>query len=200
MGSSCYRPVFSILSVSNGAPHHPEATSWCMGTQIEYDARCRKKFFHFLPYTIAYSRFWSFCCCVYQLHDQLHHVIEGKEKKKDLFITLRPSEAEATPRFCRSWTNHGFGKHGCPLLWRFGETLPQRTLCGHRPFCWLQNFFVSRIISLAKWRFCILVGFSPLFVTWSKRDCANGWSLRGCIGTFSSLQLEHGLRKFSLSR
>uniref|UniRef100_A0A2P2I9K3 AMME syndrome candidate 1 protein n=1 Tax=Hirondellea gigas TaxID=1518452 RepID=A0A2P2I9K3_9CRUS len=39
----------------------------------------------------------------------------------------------------------------------------------------------------------------PLFVTWSKRDRIDGWSLRGCIGTFSALRLEHGLRKFSLS-
>lgn len=39
----------------------------------------------------------------------------------------------------------------------------------------------------------------PLFVTWRKREANGRWSLRGCVGTFSALKLEQGLKRFSLS-
>ncbi len=43
----------------------------------------------------------------------------------------------------------------------------------------------------------------PLFVTWKKKsrstlDHLSDWSLRGCIGTFTSKELSHGLKEFSL--
>ena len=37
---------------------------------------------------------------------------------------------------------------------------------------------------------------SPLFVTW-KKQTEEGLSLRGCMGTFSSMPLEEGLKKYA---
>lgn len=39
---------------------------------------------------------------------------------------------------------------------------------------------------------------SPLFVTWKKLHRGETYHLRGCIGTFSPLQLQDGLREYSL--
>lgn len=41
----------------------------------------------------------------------------------------------------------------------------------------------------------------PLFVTWNKHSARSGHkSLRGCIGTFGALELEHGLSSYALTR
>lgn len=44
---------------------------------------------------------------------------------------------------------------------------------------------------------------SPLFVTWNKYaddDHSHSPSLRGCIGCFSAMPLEDGLREYALTR
>lgn len=42
---------------------------------------------------------------------------------------------------------------------------------------------------------------SPLFVTWNTSSPGSDYkSLRGCIGTFEPLELEHGLKSYALTR
>jgi hypothetical protein len=44
-------------------------------------------------------------------------------------------------------------------------------------------------------------GDFPLFVTWNTHSSRSGEKrLRGCIGTFAPLELEHGLRSYALTR
>lgn len=38
-----------------------------------------------------------------------------------------------------------------------------------------------------------------IFVTWSKKDRARGWKLRGCIGSLSPIRLEPGLRNYAIT-
>lgn len=47
----------------------------------------------------------------------------------------------------------------------------------------------------------VVVGLrSPLFVTWHKRRGKDHQHLRGCIGTFSEMNLHQGLREYALTR
>lgn len=39
---------------------------------------------------------------------------------------------------------------------------------------------------------------APLFVTWNTLEDDGEASLRGCIGTFDALNLEYGIRRYSL--
>lgn len=40
---------------------------------------------------------------------------------------------------------------------------------------------------------------TPMFVTWEERTPSNTYELRGCIGTFSKVSIEEGLRTYSLT-
>lgn len=40
---------------------------------------------------------------------------------------------------------------------------------------------------------------SPMFVTWEEKNTNNTYELRGCIGTFSKLNIQEGLKTYSLT-
>ncbi len=57
-------------------------------------------------------------------------------------------------------------------------------------------------MSLSSQSFFVLIGMflsvcSPLFVTWR---IGKEKKLRGCIGTFSEMQLHNGLREYAVTR
>lgn len=52
---------------------------------------------------------------------------------------------------------------------------------------------MDKMNSISKRSDIIIALFSPMFVTWKKKD-----ELRGCIGTFNPLPLSTGLREFAI--
>lgn len=78
--------------------------------------------------------------------------------------------------------------------------LPERrreSKCVHT--CSLRRYWslLNQEISLETTAFFFFCLFSPLFVTWKTgRDKR----LRGCIGTFSAMNLHSGLREYTLTR
>ena len=69
------------------------------------------------------------------------------------------------------------------------------------PAC-LPAFSLTAVVStFYSFLFVVCACCSPLFVTWKKwSDKYDEWALRGCIGTFSPVELSDGLHDFALTR